>query len=432
MKKIAAMCALTVLLAACQTTPPTGPVSHGINPANAAALRRTGQAVLRTQAAPAIISNGTVQLGINDLGSLNVPGPASATGTTQVGIRYVPTNNEATGAGCACEGWGVADVTSSTSGYANMSSGTSGLTLVSFTSTAATAVSVVDAAGKFRVTHDYHPSATTPNMYEVTVTIQNTSDADVVPRYRRNMDWDIEPTPYAEYVTVRRGTSPNLYASSADGFTSSDPLSPLTVGGVSDPRINMDFTDAGPDDIGTTFDFQFPALKPGASISFKTYYGAAADETSMLAALSAVGAEAYSIGQSSASSPTVGSPNTFAFAFTGIGGAPVTTPVFTQLGSLNVTVDDKALKAKKGTETFRLRLDPPSYATGPATNLAPGLVLKVDGATVPSTWTWTGSQYTYNLYRGTMTTGGHTLSVWYNGVEIASKVVTAQPYPYPG
>ena len=42
-----------------------------------------------------------------------------------------------------------------------------------------------------RVTHDYHPSAN-PNLYEVTVTVENISAVPVDLRYRRVMDWDID------------------------------------------------------------------------------------------------------------------------------------------------------------------------------------------------------------------------------------------------
>src|SRR5205085_5913022 len=99
----------------------------------------------RAAATSAIIDNGTIQLGVNDIGDLNAPGgtPSSGTGTTTVGVRYKPLNSDATAPGCACEGWGVADAGSGVSGWANQSAGTSNVTPLSFTSTASTAVSVV-------------------------------------------------------------------------------------------------------------------------------------------------------------------------------------------------------------------------------------------------------------------------------------------------
>ncbi|HUF52923.1 MAG TPA: hypothetical protein VMR52_04010, partial [Dehalococcoidia bacterium] len=111
----------------------------------------------------AIIDNGIVQLGVWDLGHLNVPGgvPSPETGTSSVGLRYLPTGAEATAPGCLCEGWGAADATSGISGYANESVGTNNLTPVSFSSTASTATSVVDVGTILRVTHHYEPSTTT-------------------------------------------------------------------------------------------------------------------------------------------------------------------------------------------------------------------------------------------------------------------------------
>src|SRR5262245_8856241 len=50
----------------------------------------------------AIINNGTIGLGINNEGHLNVFEGAtrSASGTFPVGLRYLPTGNEATAPGC--------------------------------------------------------------------------------------------------------------------------------------------------------------------------------------------------------------------------------------------------------------------------------------------------------------------------------------------
>src|SRR4051794_27148163 len=60
--------------------------------------------------APNIISNGTIRLGVQPLGNLIAPGgtPSAGQGTTQVGIRYIPTNGDGVSPGCDCEGWGVA------------------------------------------------------------------------------------------------------------------------------------------------------------------------------------------------------------------------------------------------------------------------------------------------------------------------------------
>ena len=272
--------------------------------------------------ASAIIDNGTVQLGIWDEGHLNVPGgtPSSGEGTTDVGVRYVPSNTEATAPGCLCEGWGAADATSAATGWANEDFGAPfNLTVESFTFDADSATSVVTVGSTLRVTHDYQPSPLTPNLYQVTVTIENISGADVDLRYRRVMDWDVEPTAFSEFVTIDPGTATELLFDSNDGFASPDPLN-----GPSDLGSTGAFTDVGPDDHGALFDFGFGTVAPGATKQFRTYYGAAANETEALAALAAVGAEVFSLGQpDTADGPTLGTPNTFIFAFSGVGGAPV-------------------------------------------------------------------------------------------------------------
>ena len=274
-----------------------------------------------------IIDNGTVQLGVHAEGHLNVPGgtPSSGTGTTDVGLRFVPTNAEATSPFCLCEGWGAADATSGVAGYANEDEGGAfNITPISTTSTASTVVSVVEIGdvelgAVLRVTHDYHPSPATPNLYEVTVTIENMSGNPIDARYRRVMDWDVEPTPTSEFVTIETGTSSNLLFASDDGFATANPLGAQT-------GTPGDAVDRGPGDLGALFDFGFGSVLPGESVTFKTYYGAAATESEALAALAAVTAEVYSLGQPNTEDgqpPTVGAPNTFVFGFAGVGGEPV-------------------------------------------------------------------------------------------------------------
>ena len=190
----------------------------------------------------------------------------------------------------------------------------------SFEYTGTTATSVVlirDAADApvFRVTHHYAPAAATPNLYQVNVTIENVSGAAIATvQYRRVMDWDIEPTAFSEYVTIDGGSASALFYSSDDGFASPNPLS-----GPSSILFEGNGVDQGPDDIGALFDFAFGGLAPGASLGFVIFYGAAATELGARAALGAVGAEAYSFGQSSLD-PTTGTPNTFIFAFGKVGG----------------------------------------------------------------------------------------------------------------
>lgn len=293
----------------------------------------TAMAALVPAAGPVIIDNGVIQLGINPTAELNVGGGTpSSGGTSYVGLRYLPTNAESTAPGCLCEGWGAADAISGSTGYANQAAGTANLEVISFDvdDLQTQAISVVhvldrDGSAALEVTHDYHPSPITENLYEVSVTIRNLTLEIVDPRYRRVMDWDIEPTAFSEYSTIDGSLSANLLYSSNDGFTSSDPL-----GGPSDLGETGFFIDAGPDDHGALFDFGFDPLGANESVSFTIFYGATGPtsdpalnaEENAIEAVSRVGAEVWSFGQPSSSEPTVGDPNTFIFAFSGVGGLP--------------------------------------------------------------------------------------------------------------
>ena len=273
-----------------------------------------------------IISNGTIEMGVNPAGDLNVQGNVLSSGrpvnTTYVGLRYLPTGAESTADGCLCEGWGVADTILKIAGGANESadSGSFGLTIESFQFDPTTARSVVIVQGTnsgpvFRVTHYYHPSVTI-NLYQVDVTIENISSDATHVLYRRVMDWDIEPTAFSEYSTMNKGTSTNLYFTSDNGFASANPLS-----GPSHILVTGNFVDSGPADHGALFDFDFGLVAPGDSVFFRTYYGAAGTEADANRAVARVGAEAYSYGQpNTPNGPSRGEPNTFIFAFGGIGG----------------------------------------------------------------------------------------------------------------
>jgi hypothetical protein len=273
--------------------------------------------------AGAIITNGTIGLGVDDEGQLNISSTnRSAGGTFSYGLRDIGTNWEATAQGCLCEGWGAAVAGTGTTVYANNASGTSA-SLVSFASTASTATSIVKSvgAGALTVTHVYAPSASAL-LYQVEVTITNTSGADFAGAtlYRRVMDWDIEPTPFNEYSTIQGGVgAANVLFTSNDGFANSNPFAgPSSLGSTGD------FVDSGPRDHGALFDFTFGALKAGESQKLTVFYGAAPSETLALAALGTVGAEVYSFGQSSRDR-LGGSPGlrTFIFGFKGVGGTVI-------------------------------------------------------------------------------------------------------------
>src|SRR3990172_3381375 len=304
--------------------------------------------------AGAIITNGTVTLGVNDQGHLNVEGGPSFGGVGPTGLHFNATGNDATSPGCLCEGWGVAIATGSGSpfsGYANIAvDGVVNVALVSFTSTASTATSVVNINGissapALQVTHFYHPSVS-PNLYQVDVTIRNISggvlgDGPTALRYPRVMDWDIQPTANSEFVTINGLPATNVLFASDDGFETANPLTfvdgipagtPLDLAGCG---FTTNFTDCGPADHGALFDLSFPALDDGEERILRIFYGAASTEPEADGARSDAGVGPFSYGQcdplKEVTEPplcdqTTGTPNTFIFGFAGVGETPPPPP----------------------------------------------------------------------------------------------------------
>ena len=298
----------------------------------------------------AIIGNGDVILGINKGGHLNVDYRAvpalglpavDPAGVGVVGLRDGTGALASTEPGCECEGWGLGSLVSGLSGYLNDAVGSSAnIHLVSFTgvdgaTTAVSTVEIHDAADvpTFRVIHDFHPSTGSSKLYEVIVTVKNISPVlqeDLV--YRRVMDWDVYPTPFDEFVTIfGTATTTQLIASGDNGFLTADPLTvdPFACGEpdgyeCTSGTRDADFTDIGPGDIGSVFDFDLGDFAPDEEKTFKIFYGNGPTETAAIAALTAVGAELYSLGQSNTpDGPTLGTPVTFIFAFGDVGGIPL-------------------------------------------------------------------------------------------------------------
>jgi hypothetical protein len=176
------------------------------------------------------------------------------------------------------------------------------------------------------VTHEYVPSPNTPNLYEIEITLENRSGGtlnDV--RYERIMDWDVEPTPFSEFVTIQRGATPptDLIYSDDNGFSDNDPF---TSDGPLDPStVNTNYTDLGPRDHGARFTFGFGDLEADEEKTFLLFYGAAGTEPTADAAVSAAALELYSYGQPEGGE-TTGEPNTFIFGFRGVGGAAIIPP----------------------------------------------------------------------------------------------------------
>jgi type IV pilus assembly protein PilY1 len=349
-------------------------------------LAATGNA----QADGAVISNGTLILGINDTGNLNLDSgdtliagsrayPAvSGGGTDAVGLRFLgaggPGGNASTEPGCLCEGWGAGIISKAVSGWANRSdpvSEVANLSVVSFSTNGSSATSVVDVlnaagAAQLRVTHEYAPLAGTPNLYQVTVSITNRSGMDLAAGdlvYRRVMDWDIEPTAFSEFVTISGvpaalgvANGNNVRGTGNDGFETADPLSfangnggVFAAGACADADLlNKDFSRCGPEDHGALFDFEFEALANGATRQFQIFYGAAANEADADLARRLVDGDPsdvevglYSYGQCNPESEifdpatgdpvpnpctVAGAPNTFIFGFGAAGGILVPPP----------------------------------------------------------------------------------------------------------
>lgn len=171
--------------------------------------------------------------------------------------------------------------------------------------------------GTLQVTHYFHPSSS-PNLYQVDITIKNnapTPAGDV--RYRRTVDWDVEPTPFDEYVSINKGSSSKVLFASDNGFAYPDPL--VDAGSI---NFSGNGDRVGPSDHGANFDFGLGSIAPNASVSFTMYYGAAGSRADAIAALKTVRAEAYALGEPNADGP-FGTPNTAIMAFTRIGGKAI-------------------------------------------------------------------------------------------------------------
>lgn len=357
-----------------------------------------------------IIDNGSlVQLGPRSTGNLNEPGGTlsmPSASTTYVGVRYIPTNGEATAPGCLCEGWGVANADGATgtfSGYANAAvdgvqnltvqpgtglyAGPSGETALKPESAGTRYKSITTSSGRVKVTHDFHPTVLTQNLYQVDVTMENIGSTPIGDlRYRRVMDWDIAPITFSEYTEIHVGTSANLVRATSDGFRSGDPLSdPGPYAGSPPTTLVSGSPDylGGPSDQGALFDFTFGALAAGETKTFKIFYGAGANRAEALSAITAVGAEMYSFGMPSSAdgSLSASGPHAFVFAFTGVGGDPVGDITLTPASATNdvgtshtVTAhvtEDGVVQVGK-TVTFEVLSGPHAGTTGTAVTDASG------------------------------------------------------------
>ena len=296
-------------------------------PASAAIIYNTGNA-----------ATASVALGINNEAHLNVADGNIVENSSRTGLAFKfvrdagagPTWQDATSPGCFCEGWGVS-VNNSVSGYANVDtdSGVTNLSVIgapaATPSTFTTTVGLTSLPG-LTVRHAYAPADNAPEaLFKVVVTIRNDTNASVNDvKYVRVMDWDVPPTEFDEFVTIRgTATTTLLEKSHNNGFNTANPLADF---GEIDPAgtTDVDFTDAGPDDHGAYFRFNFGTLEAGAEYAFTSFYGAAPSERTALLAIAAESIELFSLGQSStARGAADGTPATYIFGFAGVGGTPV-------------------------------------------------------------------------------------------------------------
>lgn len=271
-------------------------------------------------ASAAVLTTGSVTLGVNSTGSLDDVAAGVGLNLAGVGDALIP--------GCPCESWGVS--ADAVSGYTGEATGTSNIGLTSFVSGVATATSVTTLTGStLSITQDFssvYVDISGGALFRDRVTITNTGGGAIGDvRFARAMDWDVPPTTFSEFVTIG-GTAPaivsgTLLYSGDNGFAVPDPLA-FPYGDLAGCGENVDFVDCGPSDHGAAFVFDFGGLAAGASRTFDIFYGATYSELDAFAALGAVGAEVYSFGQAN----TAPRGATFIFAFAGVGGTPIPEP----------------------------------------------------------------------------------------------------------
>ena len=332
-----------------------------------------------------VVANRKIALGINPEGHLNAGTNLTTNGASgSMGIAYYwskswsDSNNnygagwaDATSPGYPCEGWGV----SATDGYGipksghaqvkfsscNSNQGVVNVQVKNFvvdTTSILSTVWIMDSKGNpmLEVNQRYGPSLEAPDqLFQGVVTISNISGGSLTDiRYRRTMDWDAPPNGLTEAFVTNNGVAssltspvPHVIYAGDNGFGNPDPLI-INDYWVNTNTKNVDYVRNGPSNHGASLSFAFGDLGCGESVSFMIYYGAASSlgsassGTGLLGALKAVGAEVYSIGESSNNNLITGTFNyPYAFGFRGVSGTsiPPTIPPKTAILPAGIKTD---------------------------------------------------------------------------------------------
>ena len=305
----------------------------------------------------AIIYNSTtveeqqIALGIRKEGQMGSRSGNIAENASDTGIAYKFDGSysqgyksgwqDATTPGCLCEGWGagfVDRVGRQSHGRANESKGgVQNIEVKSFVSDETSITSTVwikDSVGQpvLEVTHRFGPAAKVPGaLFQALVTMTNISgDSLQDVRYNRTMDWDVPPTEFNEYVTIKGAAAsaaspntPKILYSGDNGFMTPDPFS--SSGSYGSYR-NQDVDRGGPTDHGFTATFKLGELLCGEAHTFMIYYGAAADRPTMEAAFVTEDVPLYSIGESANRDryePVDPSDVSYGFGFKGLSGSAI-------------------------------------------------------------------------------------------------------------
>jgi hypothetical protein len=300
--------------------------------------------LIPTVRSDAIIGNGKVIIGVNNYGNLkanyvgNILGLPSTDPRNhgRIGLRNgdgSKIGQYSAGASPIFDGWSAGYHDNDFFSYffngcdISIGSGNYYMELNNFTginggSTARSTV-LCGYSGNMMVTHDYKPSIS-PYLMQVDVTIGNIGDTNFEDvHYRRNMDLDIDPTPFYEVITHMGVETTSALVHSSNNRKCRVEVGTTCIG--DEGTNNVSFHDFGPKDQGSFFQFSLGKIGVNMSRSFKIFFGLTPGEAVANSTLALVQAEVASYGQPSNS--TAGLPYTFIVAFSGFQGKTIFPPL---------------------------------------------------------------------------------------------------------